>query len=209
MDVETIRSSEFTLPSFRFNHPLALYSAETFSGPGTVYKPIITIASFRGTILLFANYYATITFLRAVTSAFGRLAAVEAGLGAEDRAGIGRIGREAEEIVYVICLDSYAPSDLVAFIRSGLTFLSSTSRGGEEHYMTGQRPGKSWSAASMCLSAGPHYRSRRIEIGERKSTFRAMHATLLTSTTFFHWLARTDVSPARLYTIHISSWIAQ
>jgi len=57
---------------------------------------------FRGTVLLFANYYATITILRAVTPAFGRLAAVEARLEGEYRAGMGRIGREAEEIAYVI-----------------------------------------------------------------------------------------------------------
>ena len=62
---------------------------------------------FRGTVLLFANYYATITILRAVTPAFGRLAAVEARLEGEYRAGMGRIGREAEEIAYVIYLDSH------------------------------------------------------------------------------------------------------
>lgn len=62
---------------------------------------------FRGTVLLFANYYATMTILRAVTPAFGRLAAVEARLEGEYRAGMGRIGREAEEIAYVIRLHSY------------------------------------------------------------------------------------------------------
>jgi len=34
----------------------------------------------RGTVLLFVNYYATAKVLRAVTPAFGRLAAVERGL---------------------------------------------------------------------------------------------------------------------------------
>ncbi|KAG5653735.1 hypothetical protein H0H81_010992 [Sphagnurus paluster] len=55
----------------------------------------------RGTILLFGNYYATVAILRAVTPAFGRLAAVEAKLEGEYRAGMGRVGREAEEIAFV------------------------------------------------------------------------------------------------------------
>lgn len=54
----------------------------------------------RGTVLLFVNYYATVSILRAVTPAFGRLASVEAKLEGEYRAGMGRIGREAEEIAY-------------------------------------------------------------------------------------------------------------
>ena len=56
----------------------------------------------RGTILLFANYYATVSILRAVTPAFGRLAAVEARLEGEYRAGMGRVGREAEEVASVV-----------------------------------------------------------------------------------------------------------
>ncbi|KNZ74123.1 ATP-binding cassette sub-family D member 2 [Termitomyces sp. J132] len=55
---------------------------------------------FRGTTLLFVNYYATVLLLRAVTPAFGRLAAVEAKLEGEYRAGVGRVGREAEEIAF-------------------------------------------------------------------------------------------------------------
>ncbi|KAF8156895.1 ABC transporter transmembrane region 2-domain-containing protein [Crassisporium funariophilum] len=54
----------------------------------------------RGTVLLFANYYATVAILRAVTPAFGRLAATEAKLEGEYRAGMGRVGREAEEIAF-------------------------------------------------------------------------------------------------------------
>ena len=52
----------------------------------------------RGTILLFANYYVTARILRAVTPAFGRLAAVEAMLEGEYRAGMARVGRESEEV---------------------------------------------------------------------------------------------------------------
>lgn len=55
---------------------------------------------FRGTVLLFINYYITAKILRAVTPAFGRLAAVEARLEGEYRAGVGRIGRESEEIAF-------------------------------------------------------------------------------------------------------------
>ncbi|KAJ3480904.1 hypothetical protein NLI96_g8018 [Meripilus lineatus] len=55
---------------------------------------------FRGTILLFVNYYVTAKILRAVTPAFGRLAAVEARLEGEYRAGMGRVGRESEEVAF-------------------------------------------------------------------------------------------------------------
>jgi ATP-binding cassette subfamily D (ALD) long-chain fatty acid import protein len=57
-----------------------------------------------GSILMALNYMATATILRAVTPAFGRLAAVEARLEGEYRAGVGRIGRESEEIAYVMSL---------------------------------------------------------------------------------------------------------
>jgi ATP-binding cassette subfamily D (ALD) long-chain fatty acid import protein len=50
--------------------------------------------------LLFLNYYLTASILRAVTPAFGRLAAIEARLEGEYRAGVGRVGREAEEIAF-------------------------------------------------------------------------------------------------------------
>ncbi|KZP28070.1 hypothetical protein FIBSPDRAFT_947971 [Athelia psychrophila] len=52
---------------------------------------------FRGTVLLFLNYYATASILKAVTPAFGRLAAVEARLEGEYRAGMGRVGRDGEK----------------------------------------------------------------------------------------------------------------
>ncbi|OAX39926.1 hypothetical protein K503DRAFT_738490 [Rhizopogon vinicolor AM-OR11-026] len=55
---------------------------------------------FRGTLLLFINYYVTAKILRAVTPSFGRLAAVEARLEGEYRAGVGRVGRESEEIAF-------------------------------------------------------------------------------------------------------------
>lgn len=48
--------------------------------------------------MLFLNYYLTAKILRAVTPAFGRLAAVEARLEGEYRAGMGRVGRESEEV---------------------------------------------------------------------------------------------------------------
>ena len=55
---------------------------------------------FRGTVLLFLNYYATVKILRAVTPAFGRLAAVEAMLEGEYRTGMNRVGRESEEVAF-------------------------------------------------------------------------------------------------------------
>ena len=53
---------------------------------------------FRGTVLLFVNYYVTARILRAATPAFGKLAAVEAMLEGEYRSGMNRVGRESEEI---------------------------------------------------------------------------------------------------------------
>ncbi|KAI6132351.1 ABC transporter transmembrane region 2-domain-containing protein [Pisolithus croceorrhizus] len=55
---------------------------------------------FRGTVLLFVNYYITVKILRAVTPAFGQLAAVEARLEGEYRAGVNRVARESEEIAF-------------------------------------------------------------------------------------------------------------
>ncbi|KAK7683183.1 hypothetical protein QCA50_013856 [Cerrena zonata] len=77
---------------------------------GNVMKPSLDLFLFtsqlsrtlgvRGTALLFVNYYITARILRAVTPAFGRLAAVEARLEGEYRAGMGRVGRESEEIAF-------------------------------------------------------------------------------------------------------------
>ncbi|EKM56979.1 uncharacterized protein PHACADRAFT_254415 [Phanerochaete carnosa HHB-10118-sp] len=77
---------------------------------GNVLKPSLDLFFFtsqlsrtlgvRGTLLLFLNYYATVKILRAVTPAFGRLAAVEARLEGEYRAGMGRVGRESEEVAF-------------------------------------------------------------------------------------------------------------
>ncbi|TFK19390.1 ATP-binding cassette transporter [Coprinopsis marcescibilis] len=54
----------------------------------------------RGSVAMMLNYYATVALLRAVTPAFGRLASVEAKLEGEYRRGMGRIGRESEEIAF-------------------------------------------------------------------------------------------------------------
>ncbi len=62
----------------------------------TLNYPVLTIIT--GTILLFGNYFATASVLRAMSPAFGRLAAVEARLEGEYRAGVARVGREAEEV---------------------------------------------------------------------------------------------------------------
>ena len=85
---------------------LSLRDVTFFSG--NVMKPSLDLLLFtsqlsrtlgvRGTLLLFVNYYITAKILRAVTPAFGRLAAVEARLEGEYRAGMGRVGRESEEV---------------------------------------------------------------------------------------------------------------
>ena len=83
--------------------------ADSISGLyGNVLKPLLDLTLFtsqlartlgaRGTVALFVNYYVTARILRAVTPAFGRLAAVEARLEGEYRAGVGRVGRESEEV---------------------------------------------------------------------------------------------------------------
>ena len=79
---------------------------------GNILKPSLDLLLFtsqlsrtlgvRGTVLLFLNYYVTAKILRSVTPAFGRLAAVEARLEGESRAGMGRIGRESEEVACVL-----------------------------------------------------------------------------------------------------------
>jgi ABC-type uncharacterized transport system fused permease/ATPase subunit len=93
-------SSSFFLPS--------VYSSHIELSSGNILKPLLDLTLFtsqlsrtlgaRGTAALFLNYYITARILRAVTPAFGRLAAVEARLEGEYRAGVGRVGREAEEI---------------------------------------------------------------------------------------------------------------
>jgi ABC-type uncharacterized transport system fused permease/ATPase subunit len=94
-------SSSFLTLSFRLLLPYTLSS-------GNILKPLLDLTLFtsqlsrtlgaRGTVALSLNYYITARILRAVTPAFGRLAAVEARLEGEYRGGVGRIGREAEEI---------------------------------------------------------------------------------------------------------------
>jgi ATP-binding cassette subfamily D (ALD) long-chain fatty acid import protein len=75
---------------------------------GNLLKPALDIVLFtsqlsrtlgsRGSFMLALTYYATAAILKAVTPAFGRLAAVEARLEGEYRAGMSRIDREGEEI---------------------------------------------------------------------------------------------------------------
>uniref|UniRef100_A0A8H7XQK2 ABC transporter domain-containing protein n=1 Tax=Psilocybe cubensis TaxID=181762 RepID=A0A8H7XQK2_PSICU len=77
---------------------------------GNVLKPSLDLLLFtsqlsrslgvRGTILLFLNYYTTVSILRFVTPSFGALAATEARLEGEYRMGVGRVGREAEEVAF-------------------------------------------------------------------------------------------------------------
>ncbi|KAH8116020.1 ABC transporter transmembrane region 2-domain-containing protein [Phellopilus nigrolimitatus] len=77
---------------------------------GNIMKPTLDMFIFtaqlarvlgvRGTVLLTLNYYVTVRILRAVTPAFGRLAAVEAMLEGEYRAGMSRVGRESEEVAF-------------------------------------------------------------------------------------------------------------
>ena len=80
----------------------------TFSG--NMGKPFLDMVIFTtqlaaglgplGTIGLFANYGFTAWILRRATPAFGRMAATEARLEGEYRAGLSRIGRDGEEVAF-------------------------------------------------------------------------------------------------------------
>lgn len=87
-----------------------------------------------GTVGLFANYFFTAYVLRSVTPAFGKLAAIQARLEGEYRAGVGRVGREAEEIASVsVPLDGRNPSaDIVVTLQ-----LLSGGTAREEHTLEG------------------------------------------------------------------------
>ncbi|KIK70089.1 hypothetical protein GYMLUDRAFT_34553 [Collybiopsis luxurians FD-317 M1] len=85
--------------------------AEGVSGIyGNIMKPSLDLVLFtsqlsrslglRGTLLLFGTYYATVRILRAATPAFGKLASIEAKLEGDYRAGMGRLGREGEEVAF-------------------------------------------------------------------------------------------------------------
>ena len=86
----------------------AFWNPAEYCNSGNLLKPSLDILLFtsqlsrslgvRGTLLLFFNYYSTAAVLKAVTPAFGRLAAVEARLEGEYRNGMGRVERESEEI---------------------------------------------------------------------------------------------------------------
>ncbi len=55
-----------------------------------------------GTIGLFGNYFLTGWILRKVTPAFGAMKTKEAALEAEYRSGVAKIGRDGEEIAWVL-----------------------------------------------------------------------------------------------------------
>lgn len=97
-------SPVYSMSSFASISP----SSQPIITSGNVLKPFLDLTlftsqlsrtlGFRGTVALFLNYYVTAQIIRAATPAFGKLAAVEARLEGEYRAGVGRVGREAEEI---------------------------------------------------------------------------------------------------------------
>ncbi|KAF9071860.1 ABC transporter transmembrane region 2-domain-containing protein [Rhodocollybia butyracea] len=85
--------------------------AEGVSGLyGNIMKPSLDLFLFtsqlsrslgvRGTVMLFGTYYVTVRILKAATPAFGKLAAIEAKLEGDYRTGVGRLGREGEEVAF-------------------------------------------------------------------------------------------------------------
>ncbi|KAG1811788.1 uncharacterized protein BJ212DRAFT_490098 [Suillus subaureus] len=75
-------------------------SHETLSQTPSFTSQLAWPLGFRGIVPPFINYYIIVKTLRAVTPAFGRLAAVEARLEGGCRAGVGRVGRESEEVAF-------------------------------------------------------------------------------------------------------------
>nr|XP_031863517.1 uncharacterized protein CI109_000767 [Kwoniella shandongensis]KAA5530589.1 hypothetical protein CI109_000767 [Kwoniella shandongensis] len=82
----------------------------TLFGSGNIGKPVLDIAIFTsqlaaalgpvGTIGLFANYGFTAWILKKATPAFGKMAATQARLEGDYRAGLSRIGRDGEEVAF-------------------------------------------------------------------------------------------------------------
>jgi hypothetical protein len=99
-------------PIWRGSATVLLHYSEFTLNPtdtsGNVGKPALDMIIFTsqlaaalgplGTIGLFANYGFTAYVLRKATPAFGRMAATEARLEGEYRAGLSRIGRDGEEV---------------------------------------------------------------------------------------------------------------
>jgi ATP-binding cassette subfamily D (ALD) long-chain fatty acid import protein len=72
-----------------------------------------------GTVGLFANYFFTAWILRKATPAFGQMKTMEASLEAEYRAGVAKIGRDGEEIAWVVlqsCLIRRAGATLTGLL---------------------------------------------------------------------------------------------
>ncbi|KAF8601576.1 hypothetical protein BDV93DRAFT_524751 [Ceratobasidium sp. AG-I] len=118
-----------------------------------------------GTVFLFLNYFITARILRAVTPAFGRLAAVEARLEGEYRMGVGRVGREAEEVAFY----GGGPRELQILKRAyerlaghaGAIGKIRTAYEWTEDYVVKYM----WSAAGYCLIGFPVLAAKTREIG--------------------------------------------
>ncbi|KAG8769851.1 hypothetical protein FRC12_004689 [Ceratobasidium sp. 428] len=118
-----------------------------------------------GTIFLFINYFVTARILRAVTPAFGRLAAVEARLEGEYRMGVGRVGREAEEVAFY----GGGPRELQILKRAYERLAGHASAIGKirtayewtEDYVVKYM----WSAAGYCLIGFPVLATQTRDIG--------------------------------------------
>jgi hypothetical protein len=109
ISLPTLPAGRIVSPGYSASSPIiSIDSSRPRLSSGNILKPFLDLTLFtsqlsrtlgaKGTALLFLNYYITARILRAVTPAFGRLAAVEARLEGEYRAGVGRVGREAEEV---------------------------------------------------------------------------------------------------------------
>ena len=96
------------IPSPRCSKPPPTQWSCSDHHSGNIGKPALDLVIFTsqlaaalgplGTVGLFANYGFTAWVLRKATPAFGRMAAAEARLEGEYRAGLGRIGRDCEEV---------------------------------------------------------------------------------------------------------------
>ncbi|TFY56558.1 hypothetical protein EVJ58_g7566 [Rhodofomes roseus] len=117
---------------------------------------------FRGTFLLGLNYYVTARILRAATPAFGRLAAVEAQLEGEYRAGMGRVDRESEEIAGGLRERSILWKAYLRLIRhvNSIYKIRIAYEWTEDFVIK-----YLWSAAGYCLISIPVFLTRRRHVG--------------------------------------------
>ena len=129
--------------------------------------PHITVSTMMMMMVYTAFVPCSFSSVRAVTPAFGRLAAIEARLEGEYRRGVGRVGRESEQVAWVplSCNSSYREMDQKqkvlwwwwarkGYPQSGLPSIDQT----RQFYLQGNtRLGLRHPASAHCIWSGSQY----------------------------------------------------